>query len=201
MISYNILDEITCQNSPEIHFSFIAATQLEWNASPNKLHLSDLKQSMPISASTVTNTTQITTTTNPLPNDEDTSQVSMSVTTSIIQFPNNVSNSQYDLSSDSDSSRDSKRTSHSDIIDSYLKNLSILPPLLPLVSPLANNDSSSNSNLPTMPQQNLPLLQHSSSSSITNPKQQHQLSKSESAMLNYIYDQYAPNKHKHYDFR
>lgn len=169
---------------------------------------------MPISASTVTNATQITTTTNPLPNDEDLSasisQESMSVTTSIIQFPNNVSNSQYNLSSDdSDSGRDSsssKTTSHSDIIDSYLKKLSILPPLLPLVSTLTNNgSSSSSSNLPTIPShQNLPLLQqhHSSSSSITSPKQQqHQLTKSESAMLNYIYDQYAPNKHKHYDFR
>lgn len=197
-------------NLPQIHFLslFLIVTQVEWKASLNQLHLSDRKEKMPLSASTVTKQTIIPTTTNPWPNDDvdatsaSISQESVSVTA--IQFPNNVSISKSNLSSDVESSRDSSsEESASDIIDSYLKNLSILPPLLPLIGTLPNNGSSSN--LPTIPQQNLPLLQHSSSSSssssITNPKQQHQLSKTESAMLNYIYDQYAPNKHRHYDFR
>lgn len=168
---------------------------------------------MPISSGTtktVSNTTSF-----PLPNDDENSssiiQESVSVTTSIIQLPNNMTNVENGDERDDDDS-----SSHREVIDSYLKNLSILPPLLPLIGPATadtNNEShnSSSKSLP-MSQQNLPLLQHQhasssssssspSSSSIINPKQQHQLSKSESAMLNYIYDQYAPNKHKHYDFR
>lgn len=157
---------------------------------------------MPLSASTMTTQTHTVSTTNPLPNDDDddgdATSASISqdlVSVNTIQFPNNVSRA--NLSSDA---AESSEESPSDIIDSYLKNLSILPPLLPLIGTLPIN-SSSGSNLPSIPQQNLPLLQHSSSSSSSNPKQQHQLSKTESAMLNYIYDQYAPNKHRHYDFR
>lgn len=192
-----------------IIFSFITVNQLEWSASPNQLHLSsDEKQTMPISSGiskTVSNTTSF-----PLPNDDENSssiiQESVSVTTSIIQLPNNMTN----VENGGDERDDDDSSSHREVIDSYLKNLSILPPLLPLIGPATadTNNESHNSSSKSLPisQQNLPLLQHqhassSSSSSIINPKQQHQLSKSESAMLNYIYDQYAPNKHKHYDFR
>uniref|UniRef100_A0A336LKU9 CSON010974 protein n=1 Tax=Culicoides sonorensis TaxID=179676 RepID=A0A336LKU9_CULSO len=211
--SVKIMDEInsTYFNVAHQKQQKDAVIQPKWNASSNQLHISDMKHTMSIPASAIlTNLTS-----EPLPNTDENSSASMrqeliSDITSITQFPSIINNSNSNISSDSINSLDdeNRNISYSEIIDSYLKNLSILPPLLPLVSTnngtdslsIGSSSSSSSSNLP-IPQQNLPLLQQKPHSSSSNPKQQHQLSKTESAMLNYIYDQYAPNKHRHYDFR
>ncbi|XP_063709038.1 uncharacterized protein LOC134837585 [Culicoides brevitarsis] len=213
-----VMDKINSTTSHAGSHNVAGITQPEWKASPNQLHLSDRKETMPLSASVVpSNATQLIssrTTPDPLPNvDNDDneatvtgisasiSQESVSVTTATGVRQSTSSDIERKRSSDSTDDTDSEEISR-DIIDSYLKNLSMLPPLLPLISTLGSNESSGS---PPMPQLNLPL-QHSSSSSSkirssSNSKQQHQLSKTESAMLNYIYDQYAPNKHRHYDFR
>lgn len=68
--------------------------------------------------------------------------------------------------------------------------------------------SSSTQNLPASHMITLGNSSNSSSAGVSSGKLSSKsssasgkLSKSDSAMLNYIYDSYAPNRHKHYDFR
>lgn len=156
---------------------FFISDEQNWISIQNQLFLSIAKPQKQIPISVPSAATRISTT--EILNGEIEQQ---SLTTSIIQLTNN-SNSSISNSRDIDTIN-FIGINNSDN-SSSLVNLPIKSTLMSFTSTQEQQQNQ---------QQSLPLQNLLNS----NPKQP---SKTESAMLNYLYDQYAPNKHKHYDFR
>lgn len=166
---------------------FFISDEQNWISIQNQLFLSNAKpqKQIPISvpsAATTISTTEILNGERAMASINQEYIEQQSLTTSIIQLTNN-SNSSISTSRDIDTVN-FIGINNSDN-SSSLVNLPIKSTLMSFISTQEQQQNQ---------QQSLPLQNLLNS----NPKQP---SKTESAMLNYLYDQYAPNKHKHYDFR